>query len=268
MRTAEAVVFTLWPPGPAERNASILRSFSSISTSTSSASGSTATVAVEVWMRPCASVAGTRCTRCTPLSYLQPPVRALRPRSARSTSLAPAERRLAVDSELDAPARARRVARVHAEQVGREQRRLVAAGAGADLEDHVAARVLVLDDEEVHETLAGGLALLLLRGHLGLVERPHLGVAFVPRSGFGFLDRRVRGGPRLEDRHLAIERAALPHVVLELAGALRDDGVGEKAIELFEPRRQPGEARQEAGNHGCSRHGLLPSGENEEARRS
>ena len=33
------------------------------------ASGSTATVAVEVWMRPCASVAGTRCTRCTPLSY-------------------------------------------------------------------------------------------------------------------------------------------------------------------------------------------------------
>ena len=30
---------------------------------------STATVAVEVWMRPCASVAGTRCTRWTPLSY-------------------------------------------------------------------------------------------------------------------------------------------------------------------------------------------------------
>ena len=30
---------------------------------------STATVAVDVWMRPLASVAGTRCTRCTPLSY-------------------------------------------------------------------------------------------------------------------------------------------------------------------------------------------------------
>jgi hypothetical protein len=40
-------------------------------TSTSSASGITATVAVEVWMRPCASVAGTRCTRCTPDSYLR-----------------------------------------------------------------------------------------------------------------------------------------------------------------------------------------------------
>ena len=31
---------------------------------------STATVAVDVWIRPLASVAGTRCTRWTPLSYL------------------------------------------------------------------------------------------------------------------------------------------------------------------------------------------------------
>ena len=38
--------------------------------SMSSASGSTATVAAEVWMRPLASVAGTRCTRCTPNSNL------------------------------------------------------------------------------------------------------------------------------------------------------------------------------------------------------
>ena len=36
--------------------------------STSSASGSTATVAAEVWIRPPLSVAGTRCTRCTPIS--------------------------------------------------------------------------------------------------------------------------------------------------------------------------------------------------------
>ena len=45
------------------------RSLASMAMSTSSASGSTATVAVEVWMRPLASVAGTRCTRWTPLSY-------------------------------------------------------------------------------------------------------------------------------------------------------------------------------------------------------
>ena len=33
-------------------------------------SGISATVTVEVWIRPCASVAGTRCTRWTPDSYL------------------------------------------------------------------------------------------------------------------------------------------------------------------------------------------------------
>ena len=66
MRTAESVVLTDWPPGPPERKTSMRRSLSSILMSTSSASGSTATVAAEVWMRPCASVAGTRCTRCTP----------------------------------------------------------------------------------------------------------------------------------------------------------------------------------------------------------
>src|SRR5579863_4129885 len=46
------------------------RSLGSILISTSSASGSTATVTAEVCTRPCCSVAGTRCTRCTPLSYL------------------------------------------------------------------------------------------------------------------------------------------------------------------------------------------------------
>ena len=69
MRTAEYVVFTDCPPGPEEQNVSMRKSFASILMSISSASGSTATVAAEVCMRPCYSVAGTRCTRCTPLSY-------------------------------------------------------------------------------------------------------------------------------------------------------------------------------------------------------
>ena len=37
---------------------------------TGSASGSTATVQADVWMRPCASVSGTRCTRWPPDSNL------------------------------------------------------------------------------------------------------------------------------------------------------------------------------------------------------
>src|SRR5947207_2429916 len=72
MRTAESVVFTLWPPGPVERYTSTFRSLGSISTSTSSASGITATVAVEVWIRPCDSVSGTRCTRCLPPALREP----------------------------------------------------------------------------------------------------------------------------------------------------------------------------------------------------
>src|SRR5262249_59235327 len=69
MRTAEYVVFTDCPPGPDEQKVSILKSLASILMSTSSASGSTATVTADVWTRPCCSVCGTRCTRCTPLSY-------------------------------------------------------------------------------------------------------------------------------------------------------------------------------------------------------
>src|SRR5574341_1413082 len=71
MRTAEYVVLTLCPPGPEEQKVSTRRSLASILMSTSSASGSTATVTAEVCTRPCCSVSGTRCTRCTPLSYFR-----------------------------------------------------------------------------------------------------------------------------------------------------------------------------------------------------
>ena len=65
-RTAVATLFTFCPPALLAWKMSVRTCDQSISTSTSSASGSTATVAVEVWMRPCDSVSGTRWTRCTP----------------------------------------------------------------------------------------------------------------------------------------------------------------------------------------------------------
>ena len=58
------------------------------STSTSSASGRTATVAAEVWMRPLASVTGTRCTRWTPLSNFSRP-KTPSPLTAKTISLKP-----------------------------------------------------------------------------------------------------------------------------------------------------------------------------------
>src|SRR3989442_1764028 len=88
IRTAESVVLTPCPPGPDERYTSTRRSFSSTRTSTSSASGNTATVTVEVWMRPLASVTGTRCTRWTPRSNLSR-LHAPRPWMKRMTSLRP-----------------------------------------------------------------------------------------------------------------------------------------------------------------------------------
>ena len=71
MRTAESVLLTCCPPAPDARKVSTLMSAGFSSTSpTSSASDITATVAAEVWMRPCVSVAGTRCTRWPPDSNL------------------------------------------------------------------------------------------------------------------------------------------------------------------------------------------------------
>ena len=72
-RTPDSTLLTFCPPAPLERNVSHLMALSVISTSNASASGSTATEAADVWTRPCVSVAGTRCTRWTPDSYLSVP---------------------------------------------------------------------------------------------------------------------------------------------------------------------------------------------------
>ena len=171
MRTAESVVLTDWPPGPEARLTSMRRSLaSSISTSTSSASGSTATVAVEVWMRPCDSVAGTRCTRCTPPSYLSR-LQAPWPLISKMTSRNPLAPDSLAESVSDLPAVALGVAGVHAEEVGREEGRLLAAGAGADLDDDVAVVVGILGQELDAQILhqPGLLGLVLgdeLAGHL------------------------------------------------------------------------------------------------------
>mmetsp|Transcript_31469 Transcript_31469/g.68796 ORF Transcript_31469/g.68796 Transcript_31469/m.68796 type:complete len:259 (+) Transcript_31469:753-1529(+) len=66
---AVSTLFTFCPPAPPDRAVVISMSFGSTWTSTSSTSGITATVAVEVCTRPPLSVAGTRCTRCTPASH-------------------------------------------------------------------------------------------------------------------------------------------------------------------------------------------------------
>jgi hypothetical protein len=67
MRMALSVLLMCWPPAPLARKVSMRSSAGlSCTSSASSGSGITATVQALVWMRPCASVAGTRCTRWPP----------------------------------------------------------------------------------------------------------------------------------------------------------------------------------------------------------
>ena len=98
-------------------------------------------------MRPCASVAGTRCTRCTPLSYFSL-LYAPRPSMVAMTSLTPPTSLSLVDmSSTRQPCFSANFA-VHAEELVREQRGFFAARAGANFEHHVLLVVRILRDEE------------------------------------------------------------------------------------------------------------------------
>ena len=105
-----------------------------------------------VWMRPWVSVTGTRCTRWPPDSNFSP---AKAPAlDADHDLLVAAEIGEIFGHDLGAPAMAFGVAQVHAGQVCGEQGRLVAAGAGADLDKGVALVVRVARQQ-------GGLQLLI-----------------------------------------------------------------------------------------------------------
>ncbi len=91
-------------------------------------------MAAEVWMRPCVSVSGTRCTRCTPLSNLSL-AKTPRPLISGHDLLVPAGGALAFGQDLDPPSLEFGVAGIHAEQIPGEKRRLVATGPRTDLED-------------------------------------------------------------------------------------------------------------------------------------
>ena len=152
IRTAESVVLTDCPPGPDERKTSIRRSPESMVTSTSSASGATSTPAAEVWIRPCDSVTGTRCTRCTPPSNFS---RAHTP-SADGAGRLDGNRGVLVAAEvglvgrqhLGLPAATLGVPQVHPQQVAGEQRGFLAALPRLDLDHHVLAVVRVARGEQ------------------------------------------------------------------------------------------------------------------------
>ena len=120
----------------------------SIWMSTSSASGSTATVAVEVWMRPLRLGLGHALHAVHAALVLQAAVHlAALDHDDRFLDAAAARSRSS-DISVDPPALALGEARVHPEQIGREQRGLVAARARPDLEHDVLLVVRVLGHEQ------------------------------------------------------------------------------------------------------------------------
>ena len=200
----------------------------------SSASGSTATVHAEVWMRPCVSVAGTRCTRCAPDSNLSLRIRAL-PDDLGDDFLVAAELARALRNHFDLPAVAFGEARIHAEQIAGKQRRFVAAGAGADFEKNVALVVRVFRQQ------------LFLQ--LGFDLRQAL--AGVADFGFGEVAHRRVGGHLLRGIDvflaLAIRPVKLDHrrdfgvLARELAVVVQVGGDGlrtQQLIEFIEAERQ------------------------------
>src|SRR5512139_3874406 len=153
----------------------------------------------------------------------------------------------ALGDELDLPAVPFREARVHAEEVAREEGALVAAGAGADLQEEVLVVVGVLRQQHLLDVgadrLEGGAPGL----DLGLGELAHLGV---PRHLLGRGDVGLGGGVLAVAGHHGGDLRVLlgePAVVVEVRG---DAGIGEEGVQLPRARHQARELRGDAGLHG------------------
>jgi hypothetical protein len=150
---------------------------------------------------------------------------------------------------LDAPALLLGVALVHAQEVAREERRFVAAGAGADFE-HGGALVGGVAGEELEGELALGLGELLADlGHLLVGQGPHVGVALeahlLERGEFGAQAADLARG--LGDRlDLGIILGEL-HEVLRVEVARRH-----RRLQLLPPRLDLRDPFRGDGGHSAS----------------
>jgi len=156
-------VLTPCPPGPEAQKVSTRRSLSATSTSTSSASGRTAALVLQAAVGPLAL-------------------------DDRRHFLEAAGLGLGEVEDLHPPALTLGVAAVHAEELAGEERRLVAAGAGADLEHDVSLVVGILGRELDAQLLLqrrlafGEPGALLLRQGVELVAALEAGEHLVGRA--------------------------------------------------------------------------------------
>ena len=230
--TAESVVLTPCPPGPPARQTSIRSSSGFSSRSTSSASGRTATVAVEVWIRPWASVAGH------PLDAVHPALVAEQPENrlagdTKDRFLQAAQLRGTGIEVLDLePARLGEPV-IHPVKIGGENGGFAPAGAGANLDNGIAflrfiGRQQVDQDgafEVGHAFLERRNFLLRHQGQVGVGRGGEFAVVLeLPPGGLEF----APAGEKL------LDPGVLAH---DLAGAfpvLEKSGIGDLAFEFVE----------------------------------
>ena len=176
MRTAEYVVFTLWPPGPLEQNVSMRRSLSLIWMSTSSASGR------HGHGRRRRVDAAARFGRRHALHAVDAAFVFQLAVDAASFDrgddfLEAADARVVARHHFEPPALPLRVLAVHPEQLRGKERRFVAARAGADFEHDVLLVVRILRNQQRLQLAEQRVAPGGQRLELFLCEFAHVGVA-------------------------------------------------------------------------------------------
>jgi hypothetical protein len=148
----------------------------------------------------------------------------------------------ALGDDLHLPAVALGEARVHAEEVAREERALVAARARADFEEEVALVVGIARQEHpLHLRFEGGEA-LAARANLVLGEFPHVGVLRHLLGGGDVALGFPIFGEELDHR---LDLGALLRELLEALHVLRGVRVGKPRIDLTQA---PLEARELGGD--------------------
>ena len=153
--------------------------------------------------------------------------------------LVAAHRAFARGHDFDLPALAGGVALVHAEQIAGEQRRLVAAGAGADFENDVALVHRILGNEREPQLLLERRAPRFELGPFGLGDGAHFGVGRRIRDqarqpvelalrvaiGLHRLDHRRKLGEFARQLHIGLGRQRRREVAFErgMAGDERSE---------------------------------------------
>ncbi len=158
---------------------------------------------------------------------------------------------LTLGEDLDSPALLLGIARIHAEQIAGKDRRLVAAGAGADLEEHVAPVVGVLGQQHALQVGFKRLKLGLGFGNLLLGHLAHVGITVLEQrlSALEIL-LNLAQLPIGDDHRL--DFGVLAGIGAKTALIADDFGVAEQCGEFFETVLQDVQLVQQRSFHGFS----------------